>query len=973
MITMIVLALVVVGLTLVLYSASHNKVTVANRLESAQQARVALDMMAHDIRIAGYGTDAVSLPAQPQPAIAYVDSLQILINANLNGDLATIDTLAYDPDGNPKPAPLDGTSWEPPAKYKTGAEIVRWTLDVNNDGLVDTADQTSVEGADANRTPNPNDYVLARQIYADSLNDVAGDNGGAIEHVALLQRPGGSVPPLFTVYMKGSATAWDWSNGPVPAIQLANIERIVIKVSAGSTKPDKDGKYAATTLETSVNSMRNTPSFGDPEYAVDGYVFNDTNKNHLKDGGEAGIPGTAVLLGQLSNFTDLTGHFYLRAPVGTYVLKHYPASGYGDYASPDSFTIALNAPVSHNFADTAKAGGWVKCVAYSDLNGNGAMDGSDTLMANVKMTLNPGNAVGYTNYTGSVPLFASTGSYNVTVTAPDSFAVTSANPVTKTMSTGGSDSVYFGLSKSFVGTVKGNVFRDNNKNGTLDAGENGIQNVWVGISPDGGVTVEGYAYTDASGNYSITCPINDPPKTQPYYAMVVPPNGFFPTSTTAIGPFWLQNGQIISSQNFGMGTFTVITLNAQRVLSLASANLIEKDWPGNATSHAVGDVDLVLGADAGATDNISVWFNQYNSSPTFNTSPDYTRLAPQSVLSMALDTLDTNGDKLRPDLATGTKYSAAYNGNFFVWLCQDNPNEGYFPSSYSTGKNYKTADLGDVQAILAFDCAGGASADKLDLIVGTKSPTAGLGTFEVWKSDNAATPTWTLDETYPVAGSIPGNSLGEVTCMALGDLNGDGRKDLVVGTRTGSYSGQVMVFKNVSKTTGNRFIYQFSITLALEAATCLTITDINGDGNLDIVAGTQNGVAGGKLDYFKNATVAGSFAFVLGRQIDAPGIPLSLISADLGGSSRGDLVLGYRADASSYGGGIRIYFTDSGTLPPTGTDPSSGSIVNMVPALNSNNFNYGIYPSTPAPPYLLDIAAGVKNSATTGALVVFIR
>jgi hypothetical protein len=45
----------------------------------------------------------------------------------------------------------------------------------------------------------------------------------------------------------------------------------------------------------------------------------------------------------------------------------------------------------------------------------------------------------------------------------------------------------------------------------------------------------------------------------------------------------------------------------------------------------------------------------------------------------------------------------------------------------------------------------------------------------------------------------------------------------------------------------------------------------------------------------------------------------------------------------------------------------------MVPALTFNNFNYGVNPSTPAPPYLMDVAAGIKVSATTGALVVFIR
>jgi hypothetical protein len=45
----------------------------------------------------------------------------------------------------------------------------------------------------------------------------------------------------------------------------------------------------------------------------------------------------------------------------------------------------------------------------------------------------------------------------------------------------------------------------------------------------------------------------------------------------------------------------------------------------------------------------------------------------------------------------------------------------------------------------------------------------------------------------------------------------------------------------------------------------------------------------------------------------------------------------------------------------------------MVPALTTNNFNYGVNPSAPIPPYLSDVAAGIKTGPSTGALVVFIR
>ena len=39
----------------------------------------------------------------------------------------------------------------------------------------------------------------------------------------------------------------------------------------------------------------------------------------------------------------------------------------------------------------------------------------------------------------------------------------------------------------------------------------------------------------------------------------------------------------------------------------------------------------------------------------------------------------------------------------------------------------------------------------------------------------------------------------------------------------------------------------------------------------------------------------------------------------------------------------------------------------------SSDLNYGLNTTTPPTPYLTDLAAGLKSSATTGALVVFIR
>jgi|GEM_PF-6226240 len=971
LITVLVLGVVMGALVTVLLGSSRSKVAATNLVESSQAARLAVDMLARDLRTAGYGADLDATPAQPP--IAYVDSTEILINTNLSpwpeGDVPA-PPLAYDPAGTPRPRPLDGTAWEPAMRYRTGAELVRWTLDVNNDGAVDEDDVDDALGADAARTPNPDDFVLVRQVYGDSTGNVAGNNGGQTERIALVRRPGAGVAPLFSVYMKGSSTPWDWSNGPVPAAQLPNIERIVVTVTAPSARPDWRRAYTNVEYRTEVNSLRNTPDFGQPEYAVDGYVFHDQNANGIREFGEPGLANVRVRLGPTYTiYTNGTGYFQFSVPAGTYTLRHVPPPGYGVFTSPDSFVVTVPGPQTRLFADTSRAGGWVRARAFLDQDADGIEDAGEGPLEGIRFTMSSTGEVGLTDATGDVQLFSPPGAYTVTCSPPDSLRATTANPVSGTMTDGGTAFHAFGLEVSLNGKVSGRVFRDNNRNGVLDAGEAGIQNVYVGVTGTDGVTVLGFAYTNATGDYEISVPINDPPRTSGYRVFVIAPAGFYPTGPMALFPVWVQASATTGNQNFGMASFQVITLSANRVLSLASADLIEKDWNGNQTHNARADRDLVLGADAGGTDNVSVWFNDYNGTPLFTAAPTYTRNAPNSVLALAVASLDNNAPATRPDVVTGCRNALA--GNFFVWFNQNsNGNQGYLPTAYSAGQAYRTADNGDVTAVLLADVAGGA---LNDIIVGTKSPTSGNGTIEVWQSNDAATPSYSRQEIYPPAGSIPGARLGEVTAMALADLDLDGDQDLVVGTKTGTYSGELLVFEFLTRSNGSRFVHRSTMSSFGKAITAVAVSDVDGDGYPDLVAGAQSTSSAGWLQYWRNGSMLIPWNFLLARETSAPGIVTTLAAADFGGSARHDIALGWRENETSYVGGVQIWFTDLGTLPAFGVDPSQGSVSNFVPASTTGNFNYGVQPSLPAPPYLTDLAVGVKVSSTTGALVVFIR
>jgi len=144
---------------------------------------------------------------------------------------------------------------------------------------------------------------------------------------------------------------------------------------------------------------------------------------------------------------------------------------------------------------------------------------------------------------------------------------------------------------------------------------------------------------------------------------------------------------------------------------------------------------------------------------------------------------------------------------------------------------------------------------------------------------------------------------------------------------------------------------------------------VDQDGKLDICVGTQTGANIGNVQFWRGD---GSGGFSLAATYVAPGLVQSLVTADYGGTGRKDLALGFRSDASSYAGGVRILFLDSGTLPLGGVDPAAGSQNWMAPAMVAGNFNFRKNPTTSGSPNQ-DLAVATKTGATTGELVVYVR
>jgi prepilin-type N-terminal cleavage/methylation domain-containing protein len=967
MITLVLLAVVGAVIATVMIGSQRSKAVTEARVEAQQSARFIAGILGNDIRSAGYQIDETTSPAQT--AFAYVDSVEIILNANLvpfpDTMVSAIAPHALDPAGAPIPPRLAASPYRPTVKYTTGAESIRYTLDLDDDGDIDAGDQSHSLAVEAQRTANPNDYVLARAIYGGGSGGVLLNNGGALEKVGLVRGPGPDVPPLFTVYLGANPTPWDWSDGAIPADRLDEVSRIELKVTTESRRAGPGGDYTRTTLTSEINSIRNVPAAGSTIYAVEGWVFDDLDQSTTRDTGEPGIPDAIIRLGTVSVGTsNSAGYYRVSGPPAVYPLVQEVPEGFGAFA-PDSVTIdfiASPGDYMHSFADTARSGAWLVDSCFIDVDSDGVRSAGDEPAGGVGMSVAGLTRTSDSN--GFMKVFLSPGSYAVSYTAPESTIVVSANPASVSITAGVDVTLYTLLVRGGTGTVTGTVYRDLDKDGVRDGGETGIANAWVGVTKNSGAATLAFAMTDSVGGYSIVAPINMPAATTPYEVTVIPPSGWYPTTPTQISPLWLSLGQTLSGNDFGMSNFTQITLNADRVLSLSSGDLLEKDWGGSASqflTKAAFDKDLVLGSEYVSNPNVSVWFNNWDPptiSTTFAADANYARNAQSSALSVAVGPLDGNTPVMREDVVTGLARKPS--GNIAVWLNQNaSGNEGFL---VTTPVLYQTQNTGDANVVVLQDFGGSLA---IDFMVGTTGAT-NQGTLETWINNGSGA--FIRDEIYPPNGNLPSGSLGEVKALAFGEVTGDTNKDLIVGTKIAPGFGRVHVLGLNTRNANDRYRHTRSFDVVGEVTSMLAM-NVDGDGLLDIVVGTRISPSAGNIQYWKGQ---GSGNFAIASVFVTEGPVLSLAKGDFGGSSREDIAYGFRTDESAYTGGSRILFLDLGTLPPDDVDPAGGTHDWMAPALAVNNFNFRLNPAT-AGTVLSDLAVATKTGVSTGALLVFIR
>jgi hypothetical protein len=173
----------------------------------------------------------------------------------------------------------------------------------------------------------------------------------------------------------------------------------------------------------SEGQMRTELNFGYVPGGLSGFAYVDSNRNGMRDPGEAGLGGVAISMAGGATGTTNT------ASDGSYSFSSLLAGGYtitapATAAGRQLFTtnplaVSLAAGELRPNVNFGYVPGGISGFAYADSNGNGVRDSGEPGLANVTITLGPGGATTTTASNGSYG-FSSLVAGSYTVSAPSS-------------------------------------------------------------------------------------------------------------------------------------------------------------------------------------------------------------------------------------------------------------------------------------------------------------------------------------------------------------------------------------------------------------------------------------------------------------------------------------------------------------------------------------------------------------------------
>jgi hypothetical protein len=311
---------------------------------------------------------------------------------------------------------------------------------------------------------------------------------------------------------------------------------------------------------------------------------------------------------------------------------------------------------------------------------------------------------------------------------------------------------------------------------------------------------------------------------------------------------------------------------------------------------------------SGIGNTISVFRNTSSigsiNSSSFANKVDFTTGDGPSGLSIS----DLDGDG-KPDLVV-TNFGSNTNIGNTISVLRNTSSRGSINSSSFAPKVDFTTDNGPFNVSIG-DLDGDG---KPDLIVGNRNYVDTISTISVFR--NTSSSGSITSGSFAAKVDFISDSLASATNVAIGDLDGDDKPDIVVNNFDG-----ISIFRN---TASNGSINSSSFENEVDFATDnhssnVSISDLDGDSKPDLLVTFAN-----KISLFRNTASIGSFtssSFASKVDFSFSSTSLSTSIADLDGDNKPDLVVSNGVNST-----ISVLRNNPKPAPPIITPPASLSV-----------------------------------------------
>ncbi|MBS4029055.1 MAG: T9SS type A sorting domain-containing protein [Ignavibacteriales bacterium] len=573
--------------------------------------------------------------------------------------------------------------------------------------------------------------------------------------------------------------------------------------------------------------------FGNYQFGtIGGTVYNDFNKNGVKDAGEEALQNRKVKITGVQNdsvFSNANGNFsFTNLELGNYTVTQVnPPQWQQTQPATNGYSVVINSGTNitgRNFGNFEP--GKISGIIFEDANGNGIKDFGEpglsqrkVLISGTKSDSLRTDANGFYHFTN-----LDTGQY--VVSQPDSFGWSQSLPPNH-----GTYACYVQSSSNFIdrhfgnyrnASISGIKFNDLNANGNRESGEPPLAN-WkiylVGPLPDSSRVDS--ALTNINGNYTFqnlaigSYIVREERKTQ--WKQTFPAND---ASYFVV----LQSGTSSSDKNFG--NFKFVTISGMKFLDANGNHIRDENEPG----LSGWKIRLQLGSQIIDSTNT----NDEGSYTFRNISPS-TYIVYEALQIGWLPTYPQNGvhivTAMSGDSIVNTNFGNVRTNSISGLLFNDIDGDGLFDNGESTIENWKVylngpkfdSTLTNSNGVYSFgQLPQGTYIISEELRQGWK-PTAPAfpGTYSLFVINGTDT-----------SGLNFGNfELGIISGVKYNDLNGNGTRDFfdlpirnwkirlsgASSETTFTDSNGIYIFKNLN--VGSYNVSEFSDSLWYQTST----------------------------------------------------------------------------------------------------------------------------------------------------------